>query len=135
MVRQVRPPSDYKIVIIDDDVDMLLYLRVIAEQVGYQVLTANNGNEGLQIIHTERPDLIVCDVMMPPPNGFDLRKMLNEDPELADIPFIFLTGRRAGADKQFALIGLLADDYITKPCERKDFLARLEKALHKDEML
>jgi len=133
-MRLPHRPADFKIVMIDDDADMLLYLRVISEQAGYQVFTAGGGLEGLRLIKEEHPDLIICDVMMPPPNGFELRKLINQDASLAEIPFVFLTARRAGADKQFGLIGLMADDYITKPCDRQDFLARIEKALTKDEV-
>jgi signal transduction histidine kinase len=77
-----------------------------------------------------RPDLIVSDVMMPPPNGFELRRMLSQDPRLASIPFIFLTAR-TGVDDRVSGLRDGADDYITKPFDTEELLVRVEALLRR----
>lgn len=113
------------ILIIDDDAALRLGLTVTLQRKGYTILTANNGQEGLEKIKSLGPDLILCDVMMPPPNGFELRKLLSSDPACASIPFIFLTAR-AGIEDRISGIDEGADDYITKPFEPQELVARLE---------
>jgi signal transduction histidine kinase len=120
-----------RILIIDDD-DMLL-IPTILEQAGYTVLTAINGTEGLQLASEHRPDLIICDIMMPPPNGFEVRRRLNQDPAIKSIPFIFVTALTGQSDR---LQGIEsgADDYITKPFNRQELLARVKAVLRRSEL-
>jgi len=92
---------------------------------GYNVITATNGRDGLQKAKEVLPDLILSDVMMPPPNGFELRKMMSLDSDLASIPFIFLTARSNPEDRVSG-IREGADDYITKPFLTEELLARIE---------
>lgn len=112
------------ILVIDDDKEALLYLTFILKKAGYQVVTALNGDEGLRLTQQEQPDLILCDVMMPYLNGFEVRKILARNPLTAAIPFIFLTARSAPVDKLYG-IEAGADDYITKPFDREELLARI----------
>jgi DNA-binding response OmpR family regulator len=76
------------------------------------------------------PDLIVSDVMMPPPDGFELRQRLSKRPTTADIPFIFLTARTDPVEKRRALETGISD-YITKPFDREEFIARIGAALRR----
>ena len=118
------------ILIIDDEPALLLGLATRIKRQGYQVVTASNGNDGLQKAKAVLPDLILSDVMMPPPNGFELRRLMAQDPKLADIPFIFLTAR-SGVEDRVNGIRDGADDYITKPFVTEELLARIEAVLRR----
>ncbi len=78
------------ILVIDDDRKFSLGLVMVLRRAGYQVLAAYNGVEGLETIRGKKPDVILCDVMMPPPNGILLKRELSNDPENGRIPFLFL---------------------------------------------
>jgi two-component system sensor histidine kinase/response regulator len=118
------------ILIIDDEPALLLGLAAKIKRQGYQVVTASNGSEGLQKAKEVLPDLILSDVMMPPPNGFELRRLMGEDPRLAPIPFIFLTAR-SGIEDRVNGIRDGADDYITKPFVTEELFARIEAVLRR----
>ncbi|HEX9386856.1 MAG TPA: hybrid sensor histidine kinase/response regulator [Anaerolineales bacterium] len=118
------------ILIIDDEPALLLGLAAKIKRQGYQVVTASNGGEGLQRAKEVLPDLILSDVMMPPPNGFELRKLMGQDPRLASIPFIFLTAR-SGVEDRVNGIRDGADDYITKPFVTEELFARIEAVLRR----
>lgn len=122
-----------KVLLIDDAEEILIGLKALLQRGGYDVLTSNNGTDGLSLALSERPDVIVCDVMMPPPDGFELRKIISASPDVADIPFIFLTARASQMDK---LIGLDtgADDYMTKPFDVRELIARIESILKRQEL-
>lgn len=122
-----------KILLIDDEPNLLVGLSAIMQRAGYLVYSAGNGLDGLRLAQEQLPDLIICDVMMPPPNGFELRKRLAQTPATSVIPFIFLTARMAQGDK---LAGLEAgaDDYITKPFNREELLARVLAVLRRQEI-
>jgi signal transduction histidine kinase len=113
------------ILIIDDEPALLMGLAATIKRHGYNVITATNGRDGLQKAKEALPDLILSDVMMPPPNGFELRKMMSLDSDLASIPFIFLTARSNPEDRVSG-IKEGADDYITKPFITEELLARIE---------
>lgn len=113
------------ILIIDDEPALLMGLAATIRRHGYDVITATNGRDGLQKAKETLPDLILSDVMMPPPNGFELRKMMSLDSDLASIPFIFLTARSNPEDRVSG-IREGADDYITKPFLTEELLARIE---------
>lgn len=118
------------ILIIDDEPALLLGLAAIIKRHGYNVVTAADGNEGLRKAGESMPDLILSDVMMPPPNGFELRRLLSLDAALAPIPFIFLTAR-SNVEDRVSGIREGADDYITKPFETEELLARIEAVLRR----
>ena len=121
------------ILIIDDEPALRLGLAAKIKRQGYEVFTACDGQDGLQKARECRPDLILSDVMMPPPNGFELRRILGQDPQLATIPFIFLTAR-TGVDDRVNGIRDGADDYITKPFVTEELLARVEAVLRRVRM-
>ncbi|HEX7555845.1 MAG TPA: response regulator [Leptolinea sp.] len=113
------------ILIIDDEPSLLLGLSAMMRRHGYQVISASNGTDGLAMARAMTPDLILSDVMMPPPNGFEVRKLLSHEPHLGTIPFIFLTARSESSDR-IQGIRQGADDYITKPFQPDELLARVE---------
>lgn len=123
-------PQSTTVAVIDDDRAVLFLLTTILKKSGYQVLTATNGYDGLRLIQESCPDLILCDVMMPPPDGFELRRILARNPVTAPIPFIFLTARAAQGDKLHG-IEAGADDYITKPFDNQELLARVKAVLRR----
>jgi two-component system, sensor histidine kinase and response regulator len=118
------------ILIIDDEPALRLGLAAKIKRQGFQVVTASDGIEGMQKAKEVLPDLILSDVMMPPPNGFELRRLMGQDPHLASIPFIFLTARN-GVEDRVNGIRDGADDYITKPFVTEELFARIEAVLRR----
>ena len=122
-----------KVLLIDDDPKLLIGLKAVMSRKGYEVISATNGNEGIQLAKDNHPDIIICDIMMPPPNGFQVKNMMLGDEATADIPFIFLTARTLGADK---IAGLQqgADDYVTKPFNIDELTSRVEAILRRNDI-
>jgi signal transduction histidine kinase len=118
------------ILLIDDDPALLMGLSAMIKKHGYRVVEAEDGNDGLEKAKETLPDLILSDVMMPPPNGFELRKLMSFDSRLSSIPFIFLTAR-ADSDDMVTAISDGADDYITKPFVVYELLARIGAVLRR----
>lgn len=118
------------ILVIDDDPSILLGLAATIRRHGYVVVTATNGSEGIEKARGARPDLILSDVMMPPPDGFEMRRRMSADPALASIPFIFLTAR-SGVEDRVSGIRDGADDYIVKPFVTEELMARIEAVLRR----
>lgn len=120
------------ILVIDDEPAIRLGVAVAIRRHGLQVIEAVDGNEGLRKAREHLPDLIISDVMMPPPDGFELKRLLNADPSTSSIPFIFLTAR-SGKDDRLAGIRDGADDYIAKPFGMEELIARLDALLRRVE--
>ncbi len=116
--------SDYKILIVDDVVSNVLLLKILLTNEKFQVCTANCGNMCIEQAKAEKPDLILLDVMMPDISGFDTAVILKKDPELADIPIIFLTALNSPADlvKGFQ-VG--ASDFLSKPFNKEELVVRV----------
>lgn len=120
-----------KLLVIDDDKALLLGLAETLRREGwYQVITANNGNLGIQLAEKNLPHLIICDLMMPPPDGMAVLKALSQNPVTASIPFIFLTARTNQQEKLNGM-DLGADDYITKPFSKDELLTRVRTLLRR----
>jgi CheY-like chemotaxis protein len=118
------------VLVIDDELALLTVLSNALKRAGYEVVNAATGQKGLEQARKYHPDLIICDIMMPSPNGFKVREILSEDPLTTDIPFIFLSARTAKGDIVYALKSG-GDDYITKPFDRGELLARVEAVLRR----
>lgn len=111
-----------KILVVDDEKDVLDLVQLIMEQEGYEVVTARNGDEALQRAAADKPDLMVLDVMMPDMDGFQVLKKLKEDDATADIPVVMLTAKDQDADVAKGWrIG--ADLYLKKPFVREQLTA------------
>jgi DNA-binding NarL/FixJ family response regulator len=125
-----------KILVIEDQAPMRRNLVTILEMEGFQALTADNGRDGLELARKERPDLILCDVMMPALDGYGVLQGLRDDKSTSTIPFIFLTAKGEKTEVR-AGMNLGADDYLAKPVTREDLLAaitsRLERKRAEDE--
>jgi signal transduction histidine kinase len=121
------------ILVIDDEPALRVGLAALIKRQGYEVITACDGYDGLKKAKDALPALILSDVMMPPPNGFEVRRLMSQDPQLASIPFIFLTARTDSVDRVNGIRGG-ADDYITKPYVPDELLARIEAVLRRVEM-
>ncbi len=112
------------ILIIEDQPDMRKNIATILTMEGYAVLAAENGKDGLSLAREEKPDLILCDVMMPELDGHGVLHGLREDRTVAGTPFIFLTAKGEKRDVR-AGMNLGADDYLTKPVAASDLLAAI----------
>ncbi|MEM9548960.1 MAG: response regulator [Bacteroidota bacterium] len=123
-----------KIIVIEDNQEVRENLVEILSLSGYDTHEAENGKVGVKIINKIKPDLILCDVMMPELDGFGVLKVLNHNPELMHIPFMFLTAKAEKADFRKGM-GLGADDYITKPYDDVELLEAIEMRLKKSEKL
>ncbi|MDA7557544.1 response regulator transcription factor [Flavobacteriaceae bacterium] len=122
--------SDIKILLVDDEPDILEIVGYNLSTEGYQVITANNGLEGVRKAEKERPQLIILDVMMPEMDGIEACEKIRQLPELKDVMITFLTAR--GEDySQVAGFDAGADDYITKPIKPKVLMSRVKALLRR----
>lgn len=120
--------SGERILIVEDDPHILRGLDLNLAMEGYKVRTASDGEEGLRIARTERPDLLIVDVMLPRLGGLELvRELRKEDP---DMPILILSAKGQEADK-VAGLAFGADDYVVKPFGLKELLARIGAALRR----
>jgi two-component system alkaline phosphatase synthesis response regulator PhoP len=103
-----------KILVVDDEPSIVRPLAFILKKNGYTVITASNGEEGLSVAQTERPDLIFLDVMMPKKNGYEVCEELKSDPDLQDTYVIILTARGVELDEEEKK-RVRADEYMSKP--------------------
>ena len=118
------------ILIVDDEPAIRMGLAATIKRHGYNVITAVNGDDGFLKARQSLPALIISDVMMPVLNGFEMKQQMSADPQLASIPFIFLTARTASEDR-VAGIRNGADDYVTKPFVTEELMARIEAVLRR----
>lgn len=123
-----------RILVVDDDREIIRLLRSYLEQAGYEVITAANGETALHLLRREHPDLLVLDLMLPDRDGWDVTRLIRADATLADTPIIMLTARVDDTDKILGL-ELGADDYITKPFNPREVLARVRAMLRRQQRL
>lgn len=119
-----------KILCIEDDPDMIDYVRLVLGKAGYQVLGAEGGMRGLEIMREERPDLILLDLMMPGMDGAEVLLQKAEDPAVRDIPVIALTALDTPFDQIMWLARTDLQDFIVKSkLPRRELIARIERVL------
>ncbi len=123
-----------KILLIEDNEDVRENTADILELANYEVVTAENGRIGLKKAKQFKPDLVVCDIMMPELDGYGVLKALAIEDEMATVPFIFLTAKTDRADMRLGM-NLGADDYLTKPFEETELLDAISCRLKKNEFL
>lgn len=123
-----------KILLVDDDPDFVEATKTVLET-KYQVVVATEGNAGIQKAKTEKPDLIILDVIMPVKDGFTAAEQIKKDPKLSKIPIIMLTSyaQRKGESNIPVSKGMMleAEDYIDKPVKPEELLKRVEALLKK----
>lgn len=120
----------YKILLVDDEPDILDFLRYNLQKEGFQVFTAGDGVEGLRKAEEVRPHLAIIDIMMPKMDGVELCRQLRNRPELANMLIVFLTARDEDYS-QIAALDVGGDDYITKPIRPRVFMSRINALLRR----
>jgi two-component system alkaline phosphatase synthesis response regulator PhoP len=121
-----------QILVVDDDPDIVRLVRAYLEKAGFQVITAQDGETALHLLRRNPPALIVLDLMLPDRDGWDITRLVREDPALAQTPLIMLTARIDDSDKIIGL-ELGADDYITKPFNPREVVARVRAVLRRSQ--
>lgn len=119
-----------RILVVDDDREIVRLVRSYLEQSNYEVLTAYDGETALHIMRRERPDLVLLDLMLPDRDGWDVTRVMRGDVALAAMPIIMLTARVEDHDKILGL-ELGADDYMTKPFNPREIVARTRAVLRR----
>ena len=122
------------ILVIDDNADIRENTAEILELAGYKTFTAENGKKGVELALKEKPDVIVCDIMMPELDGYGVLHLLRKNPQSQQIPFIFLTAKTERTDFRKGM-EMGADDYITKPFGDIELLNAIETRLKKSAVL
>ena len=122
-----------RILAIDDEVRVLTMIRKRLEFTGYEVITATDGREGLQLARSEKPDLIVLDIILPNLDGYQICARLKADESLKNIPILMLTARSQAKDVEEGMkVG--ADAYMTKPYDPELFVKQVESLLEEVEV-
>ena len=121
-------PKD--ILIVDDELDIVIPIQFLMEQQGYSVMTAQRGEDALDLIYQYKPDLVLLDIMLPGIDGWQVCEIVRLNPNYRDIKIIFLTAR--GRKEEIAKgLALGADDYITKPFSNAQLVAKVKALLEK----
>lgn len=122
--------TDFKILLVDDEPDIIEFLSYNLKKEGYTIFTANNGKEAIEIAKKELPHLIVLDVMMPDMDGIETCRQIREQKGLQEVLIAFLTARSEDYT-QIAGFEVGADDYITKPIKPRVFISRVKALLRR----
>lgn len=116
-----------KILVVDDEVSIVNIIGYSLMKEGYEYISANDGEEGLELFNKENPDLVLLDIMMPKMDGYAVCKKIREK---SDVPIIMLTARADEVDKVLGL-EMGADDYVTKPFSNRELMARVKANLRR----
>jgi two-component system, OmpR family, alkaline phosphatase synthesis response regulator PhoP len=119
-----------KVLIVEDEQGIVHLLRSRLEPEGFQVIAANNGQEGLRAVTEARPDLVILDLTLPDLDGYEVCRRIRRQPETARLPILVLSGRAEEIDK-VVMLELGADDYVTKPFNAKELVARVKTLLRR----
>ena len=122
-----------RVLVVDDDHEVVRLMKAYLEQAGYLVLVAYDGETAVHQLRREKPDLMLLDLMLPDRDGYDITRLVRSDPNLAHIPIIMLTARVEDTDKIIGL-ELGADDYVTKPYNPREVLARVRARLRSQQV-
>lgn len=120
--------AEEKILIVDDDIDTLQLVGTMLERQGFKIVAANNGQQALLKTQEESPDLIICDVMMPGMDGYEVTRQIRAMPEIGFIPIILFTAKSQVDDKVEGMEAG-ADDFLTKPTKPSELIARVKSIL------
>ena len=121
-------PDKKKILIVDDEKELVSLVALHMQLAGYEVLFANDGWTAIDICKWDKPDLIILDLMLPKLNGWEVCRRLREDEELKEMPVVMLSAR-GELDDKLRGFNVGADDYITKPFSPKELVARVKRIL------
>ena len=117
-----------RVLVVDDEPNMLLALQLMMRKAGYDVRLARDGEEALEAMVTHRPHIVILDIMLPGRDGFEICEVIRANPDWADVKIIMLTARAREVDRQKGL-AVGADDYITKPFSTREVLQRVTDLL------
>ncbi len=117
-----------RVLVVDDDPQVLRLMRVNLELEGYDVVSAPDGEEALEAVVNQRPDIVVCDVMMPGVDGLTVLRNMRANPRTSKIPFVVVSAKAQRSDVKAAL-DMGADRYITKPFDPQELLDAVEHLL------
>lgn len=117
-----------RLLLIDDDPNLILLVKDYLEFRGYEVITAENGREALEVLEQEIPDMIICDVMMPEMDGYAFVNQVRQEERTSWIPILFLSAKGQSGDKIKGL-NIGADVYMVKPFEPEELVAQVEASL------
>ncbi len=126
--------SRKRILVVDDETDVVELVRVVLSTKGYEIIPTYNGEDGLKAALTEKPDLIITDLKMPGMSGMEFIKRIRANPEVAGIPILVISSLGSQVDKpdSFWTLGLGSDDFLAKPFDPLGLLGRVEYLLRKD---
>jgi DNA-binding response OmpR family regulator len=118
-----------RVVYIEDEQEMIDLVRLILGRKGYEVMGANGGRNGLQLVKDQLPDLVLLDLMMPDMDGWEVYQQMKAEEKTRQIPVIVITAKAQSIDKVLGLHIAKVDDYISKPFSPQDLLDSVEKVL------
>ncbi len=127
-MKETSTKEHKRLLLIDDDPNLILLVKDYLEFRGYEVITAENGREALDVLETDVPDMIVCDVMMPEMDGYDFVSNVRENERTSWIPVLFLSAKGQPQDRVKGL-NVGADVYMVKPFEPEELVAQVEASL------
>lgn len=127
------PSENKRVVCIEDEPEMIDLVRLILSRKGFEVIGANGGIEGLEVVREEEPDLILLDLMMPDMDGWEVYQQIKADAKLRNIPVVVVTAKAQSIDKVLGLHIAKVDDYITKPFGPQELLDSVEQILGQNE--
>ncbi len=127
-MKETSTGNHRRLLLIDDDPNLILLVKDYLEFRGYEVITAENGREALEVLEQETPDMIICDVMMPEMDGYSLVSAIRQDPKTSWIPVLFLSAKGQSQDRVKGL-NIGADVYMVKPFEPEELVAQVESSL------
>lgn len=122
--------SEGRILAIEDEDDILEIIEYNLEREGYEVMTSKNGQEGLEKVREEHPDLILLDLMLPDLDGLEICRIIRDEDEIKKIPVIMVTAKDTESEVVLGL-GVGADDYVTKPFNPQELVARVKAVLRR----
>jgi DNA-binding response OmpR family regulator len=120
---------DRRIVYIEDEQEMIDLVRLILNRKGFEVIGANGGREGLDLVRQESPDLVLLDLMMPDMDGWDVFQQMKADENTRDIPVIVVTAKAQNIDRVLGLHIAKVNDYISKPFSPQELIESIEQVL------
>jgi len=131
------PTTAKRVLIVDDEPDVVSYLEMLLHDSGYETMAAGDGNEALEMVRRERPDLVTLDISMPEASGTRFYKEVKTDPELAPTPIVIITAVTGFGGDKYAYERFIShrklvpppDGYFPKPIDREAFLAAVSKLL------
>jgi DNA-binding response OmpR family regulator len=126
-------PDKRRVLCIEDEPEMIDLIRLILERKGFEVMGAVGGQEGLDTVRREKPDLVLLDLMMPDVDGWEVYRQMKADDELKSIPVVVVTAKAQSIDKVLGLHIAKVDDYVTKPFGPTDLLDSVDRVFKNQE--